>query len=216
MAICKFCNGEMIEADDCSANRKVKYADGTTLDAMPYKPDDNYRCGDCNIEPGNYHHIGCDMERCPRCKGQMLSCSCELAGDEAEPERPKISVEEVAAWNARNDNDARFVFDHPEAKGVITCERSTYGLDVQVNGKPLLHIDLFYLSEEADKSDIPAKGTRRVQVCTGRPDDDYVAHITWREDRVEIESLLPNSHPHRGRPRPGQYPSLWFITSETA
>jgi len=37
------------------------------------------RCHDCNIENffGNFHHIGCDMERCPKCKGQLISCNCK-------------------------------------------------------------------------------------------------------------------------------------------
>ena len=41
--------------------------------------DVNKRCHDCNIvnKKGNVHHFCCDMERCPRCKGQLLSCDCE-------------------------------------------------------------------------------------------------------------------------------------------
>lgn len=40
--------------------------------------DNNERCHDCNIvnKKGNIHHLGCDMERCPKCKGQLISCRC--------------------------------------------------------------------------------------------------------------------------------------------
>lgn len=39
-------------------------------------------CGDCGIYPGGLHSPGCDMERCPLCGGQIISCNCiyELAG----------------------------------------------------------------------------------------------------------------------------------------
>ena len=41
--------------------------------------DVNKRCHDCNIvnKKGNTHHFGCDIERCPKCKGQLISCDCE-------------------------------------------------------------------------------------------------------------------------------------------
>jgi hypothetical protein len=34
------------------------------------------RCGDCGVQPGGYHHLGCDMMRCPRCRRQLISCGC--------------------------------------------------------------------------------------------------------------------------------------------
>ena len=40
--------------------------------------DSNEHCHDCGIlnKEGNIHHTGCDMERCPRCDGQKISCGC--------------------------------------------------------------------------------------------------------------------------------------------
>ena len=34
------------------------------------------RCGDCQALEGEYHELGCDLERCPFCGGQLISCDC--------------------------------------------------------------------------------------------------------------------------------------------
>jgi hypothetical protein len=33
-------------------------------------------CHDCNVVRDQFHHLGCDMEQCPKCSGQLLSCGC--------------------------------------------------------------------------------------------------------------------------------------------
>ena len=33
-------------------------------------------CGDCAADPGQLHVPGCDVEKCPKCKGQLISCGC--------------------------------------------------------------------------------------------------------------------------------------------
>lgn len=35
-----------------------------------------HQCGDCGARPGSYHHYGCDIERCPNCLSQLISCDC--------------------------------------------------------------------------------------------------------------------------------------------
>jgi len=37
------------------------------------------RCEDCGKMKGELHLDGCDIERCPICHGQMISCGCVSA-----------------------------------------------------------------------------------------------------------------------------------------
>lgn len=37
-------------------------------------------CHDCVAEKGEFHVPGCDVERCPVCRGQIISCSCAPPG----------------------------------------------------------------------------------------------------------------------------------------
>jgi len=39
-------------------------------------------CHDCGVIKGQYHVPSiCDVERCPSCKGQVISCDCRYEGD---------------------------------------------------------------------------------------------------------------------------------------
>lgn len=33
-------------------------------------------CGNCGVLPGQWHVPDCEIEQCPRCRGQLLSCGC--------------------------------------------------------------------------------------------------------------------------------------------
>ncbi len=40
-------------------------------------------CGDCAIVKGQFHVPSCDIECCPSCKEQAISCDCEYEGDDS-------------------------------------------------------------------------------------------------------------------------------------
>lgn len=38
----------------------------------------NKPCGDCLVIRGQIHLLDCDMEQCPNCSNQMITCACEI------------------------------------------------------------------------------------------------------------------------------------------
>jgi hypothetical protein len=45
-------------------------------DKQKWGEEEQQRCHDCNIKLGAIHHAGCDMEICPSCNNQLISCDC--------------------------------------------------------------------------------------------------------------------------------------------
>jgi predicted Zn-ribbon and HTH transcriptional regulator len=76
MVKCRDCGLEMMKAKTCTVNSLTKddrlYKRNTTYF------DVNKRCHDCGIvnKKENIHHLGCDIEKCSICKGQLISCGC--------------------------------------------------------------------------------------------------------------------------------------------
>lgn len=79
MAECQWCKKDMSDPNTvtCGWNTHVEYPDGKKLESCTeHFEEPSGRCHDCNIVHGGNHHPGCDVERCPRCDGQLISCGC--------------------------------------------------------------------------------------------------------------------------------------------
>lgn len=65
---------ELLEGDEQSID-----VDGTSMRWSELAKLNN--CHDCFAVFGQLHCFGCDVEECPRCGGQLLSCNCQLLKD---------------------------------------------------------------------------------------------------------------------------------------
>lgn len=81
---CPFCEKVMEVGNGCTVEeyddmeggpyQRITYSNETRC-GDDFK-DTRVFCHDCNVTPGQFHHPGCDMEECPKCHGQAVSCGC--------------------------------------------------------------------------------------------------------------------------------------------
>jgi hypothetical protein len=84
MAVCRWCEQEMTTASSCTVG--VFHIEGRPVQMIafgsePGPPTLCLRCGDCGVVRGGHHHLGCDVQRCPLCRGQMMTCGCRFDED---------------------------------------------------------------------------------------------------------------------------------------
>ena len=153
MSICELCAHEML--DDAVSCIVTPVPTGTGVfhpiafgseRVRSWKAE---RCGDCGVRPGGFHHRGCDMEECPRCRGQLISCGCDVSespyddlfDDEDLVERVPIRLSLVRMDSPRSIDAQRPVLrpaapPAPGARGLImdANERAYRGLARAVGG----------------------------------------------------------------------------------
>ena len=73
MNACKYCNEEIGNIEGCMISHvKIGKEIYKRRKAYPIES----QCHDCGTGWGKFHHPGCDMEDCPKCRGQMIWCEC--------------------------------------------------------------------------------------------------------------------------------------------
>ena len=102
MAKCEVCEQEMRLSNSCTANAIILGTQGDFYERDASYYDDNDRCHDCGIinRKGNFHHLGCDIERCPKCGHQLISCGCS----EDQPIVPVFLHKPVEPWEVTRAN----------------------------------------------------------------------------------------------------------------
>lgn len=83
MALCTWCNQDMIAATSCTVD--VFHRGGRRFEMVPFGAERRRggprQCGDCGVGRGGWHHPGCDLQVCPACRRQMISCGCRFDED---------------------------------------------------------------------------------------------------------------------------------------
>jgi hypothetical protein len=75
---CKWCGRDINEASGCGKQPVVGH--NQRWDRYSFGKEDNYngekKCPDCCVTKGNFHHVHCGVEMCPRCRGKIAVCGC--------------------------------------------------------------------------------------------------------------------------------------------
>src|SRR6266436_4679064 len=67
-------------------------------------------CGDCGVKEGQLHVLRCDMETCPFCGNQLLSCGCIYKKLGITDPHPRLTDAQREDWEKLLDDKGRIPF----------------------------------------------------------------------------------------------------------
>lgn len=72
MEVCELCGQAKEKAYSCMKrmDRQIPFTNETNAHPLP-----EY-CPECHVGMGGFHHVGCSIEQCPECNGQVSVCMC--------------------------------------------------------------------------------------------------------------------------------------------
>ena len=93
MAQCQYCAEDMTTGRSCTV--EALHLDGVRKGLGRA----HRRCGDCGVRAGGFHHLGCDVQRCPACRGQLITCGCVFDEDQDEDEfSARLGIADAPVW----------------------------------------------------------------------------------------------------------------------
>ncbi len=123
------------------------------------------------------------------------SVGYDFTDDEADQQLPESICTDgsIAVGPSVPLDIAEFSFNHQEAKGELRFERSTYGVDVFLNGKVMFKIDLFYFSPEftqmADELEV-VDFLNLIIYDPTEPDGETLADVRISESDIRLRALM--------------------------
>jgi hypothetical protein len=77
MSVCELCEQSREQAYSCMKRMEgqIPFGDERQLALS------SYRCSDCVVGIGGFHHPSCSIEECPNCRARLLDCVCEGTQD---------------------------------------------------------------------------------------------------------------------------------------
>jgi len=109
-ATCECCSREMTLGGGCEATHVGTTERGPWVARVKYgdEPEDwgaaeGRNCHDCNVAPGQPHHMGCDVERCPGCGLQFIGCECAWSHLATDPRPQQADPVVKVVWKDEGD-----------------------------------------------------------------------------------------------------------------